>query len=73
MAQCDRSEPSQKLGVLGLIPVRSELIRRTYEERTSVQRQRLGWLEPSPKRLFRKFLFSAIKQTGPDFARSQGH
>jgi hypothetical protein len=73
VAECDRGVAGEYAGVLRLVPVSSELIRSADDEQVPVKCERLCGLEPSPKRLFRKFLSRAIEETRPDFARVEGH
>src|SRR5690242_1201220 len=51
MSECDRRQAREQIGVLGLVPVRGELIGRADVDCPPIDRQRLGRLEPRSKGL----------------------
>jgi hypothetical protein len=73
MAERDRGEAGEELGVLRLVPVGRELIGRAHDDRVPLESERLRRLQPGPKRLFRKLMARAIEDPRPDFSRRERH
>jgi hypothetical protein len=59
--------------MLGFVPVRGELVRRTDENGGFVDRECLSRLEPCLEGLLGQLLTSAIEQPAPSFVGSQRH
>jgi hypothetical protein len=73
MAERDRREAGQQLRVLRFIPISCELIWRPDNDGIALESQRLRWLQPGPKRLFRKLVPRSVEDTRPDFGRRERH
>jgi hypothetical protein len=66
VSQNYRSVAAQEFRVLGVIPVGSELIRGSDEERISFEGECFGGLEPRLKSLVWKLLTGAIEEEFPN-------
>jgi hypothetical protein len=55
----------QQRRMLGLVPFDGKLIRRTDDQATLVEGNRLGGLQPSPDRMIRKFAMRLVKDALP--------
>src|SRR5512133_1064550 len=73
VAKRDGRQARQHVGMLRLLPVRRELIRRADEDDAVGHRQCLSWLEPGFVGLLRQLLSSAVEQPGPSFVGGQRH
>src|SRR5665213_1815937 len=67
MTQRDRREARQKIGVLGVVPIRGELIGAADVDCPVVHGQRLSRLEPRLERLLWELLLGTIEQAAPSF------
>src|SRR5689334_2612626 len=73
MAQSNRSKAAQEGCVLGLVPIRRELIWGPDDDRVALKCERLRRLQPGPKRLFRELTAGAVQNARPYFVRRERH
>jgi hypothetical protein len=59
--------------VFRFVPVRGELVGGADDDGAPFEGEWLAWLQPGPKRLFRKLESCAIEKAGPDFGRRERH
>jgi len=72
-AKGHRGEGAEQRSVLGLVPVRRELIRDRDGEPLAAQLDGVGGFEPGPEGVLRYFAPRAFKQATPDFVRRKIH
>ena len=73
LAERDWSERREQRRMLGLVPIRRELIGNSDSEFVATELNRLSRFEPGSEGVLRYFAPRAFKQTTPDFLRRKIH